>query len=145
MNRPLIGFGVITLIVGVGLGYFMYTHPEGLNPEWPIGMALFAPAVFALGGLHMIAAGLGRPRLSSNLLLAIVFVLLAIVHWAAFFTAYQCVATLSFLGVKVAEWYPSEEECRDSLRTIVVIIDALVVIAAGVFAWQRNRDLRKAP
>jgi hypothetical protein len=145
VNRPLFAFGIVFLIVGVGSGYLMYTHPEGLNPDWPIGMALLAPAVFALGGLHLIAAGLGRPRLSNAMLGAIVFAFWAIVHWAAFFTTFQCVATVSFLGAKLVEWYPSEMQCRDSLRTLVVVLDALVVTAVGVFAWYRSRAPRKEP
>ena len=60
MNHAQIAFGVFTLIVGVGIGYLMYTHPEGLNPSWPMGMAMLVPALFALGGLHIIAAGLDR-------------------------------------------------------------------------------------
>ena len=146
MNRALIAFGIVALIVGVGSGYFMYTQPEGLNPEWPIWMALLAPAVFTLGGLHVIAAGLRQTRLSNAMLGAIVFCLWAIVHWAAFFTTHiQCLATISFLGAEIVEWHPSEIECRNSLRVIVAAIDALVVIAAGVFAWHRYRAPSKEP
>lgn len=146
MNRALVAFGIVALIVGVGSGYLMYTHPEGLNPAWPIWMALLAPAVFALGGLHVIAAGLGQPRLSNAMLGAIVFCLWAIVNWAAFFTTHiQCRATISFLGAEIVERYPSELECRNSLRAIVAAIDALVVIAVGVSAWHRNRASRKEP
>lgn len=142
MNRPLIAFGMVALIVGVGSGYFMYTRPEGLNPEWPIWMALLAPVVFTLGGLHMIAAGLDRPRLSNAMLIAVVVCLWAIVHWAAFFTTHiQCVATVSFLGAKVVDWYPSEAECRNSLRVLVAVLDVLVVIAAGV-SWRGYRASR---
>jgi len=109
-------------------------------------MALLAPAVFLLGGLHMIAAGLGQPRLSNAMLRAIIFCFVAIIHWAAFFTTHiQCVATLSFLGSKIVEWFPSEMECRDSLRVIVGVVDALIVIAVGAFAWHRHRVSRKEP
>ena len=80
MNRPLVAFGTVALIIGVGSGYFMYTQPEGLNPEWPIWMALLAPAVFTLGGLHMIAAGLDQPRLSIVMLRGILFCFWAIIH-----------------------------------------------------------------
>lgn len=146
MNRPMIAFGMLTLIVGVGIGYLMYTHPEGLNPAWPLGLALLAPAVFVLGGLHVIATGLNRPRLSSAMLLAVIVCLWAIIHWAAFFTPnIQCVATVSFLGAKIVDWYPSERECRNSLRVIVMVLDALVLIAAGAFVWQGNRASRKEP
>lgn len=140
MNRPLIAFGMVALIVGVGSGYFMYTHPEGLNPEWPIWMALLAPVVFVLSGLHIIAAGLRQPRLSNAMLVAVVVCLWAIVNWAAFFTnRIECLATISFLGAEIVQSHPSEMECRNSLRVIVAIIDALVVFAAGVSVWHRYR------
>ena len=146
VNRALVAFGIVALIVGVGSGYLMYSHPEGLNPAWPIWMALLAPAVFALGGLHVIAAGLRQPRLSNAMLGAIAFCLWAIVHWGAFFTTHiQCLATVSFLGAEIVDWHPSEMECRNSLRAIVAVIDALVVIAAGVSAWHRYRAPRKEP
>ena len=143
VNRALVAFGIVTLIVGVGIGYLMSTHPEGLNPAWPLWMALIAPAVFVFGGLHVIATGLGQPRLSSAMLGAIAFCLWAIVNWAAFFTPHiQCLATISFLGGKIFNWYPSEMECRISLRAIVIALDALVVAAAGVSAWHRYRAPR---
>jgi hypothetical protein len=145
VNRAQIAFGIFTVMVGVGIGYFMYTSPEGLNPQWPLGMALLAPAVFVLGGLHIIAASLNQLRFANAMLLAVVFGLFAIVHWAAFFTKnFQCVATISFLGAEVFEWYPSEMECRYSLRVIMAIVDALVVIVVGV-AWHRYRASRCAP
>jgi hypothetical protein len=145
MNRPLIPFGALSLIVGVGTGYFMVTHPEGLNPHWPLGMALLAPAVFVLAGLHLIAAGLDRPRLANAMIQAIVLALLAIANWAAFFTkGFQCRATVSFLGARLAEWYPSEEDCRNSLRLLMGLLDALVVGLIGAFAWHRARA-RKGP
>lgn len=146
VDRALVAFGIVTLLIGVGSGYFMYTRPEGLNPAWPVWLALLAPAVFVLGGLHMIAAGLRQPRLSNVMLRAIILCLWAIVHWAAFFTAgFQCVATLSFLGVPIVDWYPSEMECRNSLRTFLAIIDVLVLILVGAFVWHRYRVSRKEP
>ena len=144
MNRALIAFGIFTLVVGVGIGYFMYTRPEGLNPEWPIWMALLVPAVFTLGGLHMIAAGLDQPRLSIAMLRGILFCFWAIVHWAAFFTTHiQCVATVSFLGAGIVQWHPSEMECRNSLRVLVAVLDVLVIVAVGAYTWHRHRALRR--
>ena len=144
MNRPLVAFGTVALIIGVGSGYFMYTQPEGLNPEWPIWMALLAPAVFTLGGLHMIAAGLDQPRLSIAMLRGILFCFWAIVHWAAFFTTHiQCVATVSFLGAGIVQWHPSEMECRNSLRVLVAVLDVLVIVAVGAYTWHRHRALRR--
>jgi hypothetical protein len=146
MNRPLVAFGIVFLIVGLGSGYLIYNYPEGLNPDWPLWMAMLAPAVFALGGLHLIASGLDQPRLSSAMLGAIAVCLWAIVNWAAFFTSHiPCTATISFLDIPIFDWQPSEIECRNSLRAIVAGIDILVVIAAGFLAWQRYRDPRKDP
>lgn len=146
MDRTQVAFGTFSLIVGVVSGYFMYTHPEGLNPEWPLAMALIAPAVFVLGGLHLIASGLGKPRLSSATLGAVVLCLWAIVNFAAFFTnRLQCLVTLSFLGAKVVEWHPSELECRNSLRALLAAINVLIVIGVGVSAWHRHRAARKEP
>lgn len=146
MKNAQVAFGLFTLIVGVGIGYLIYTNPEGLNPEWPIWMALLAAAVFALGGLLIIAEALHQTRLSIAMLRAILFCFWAIIHWAAFFTTHiQCRVTASFLGAPIVGWYPSEMECRNSLRAIVAGIDALVVISVGVFAWQKYQAHRKEP
>lgn len=145
MERGPVGFGILALIIGLGAGYFMYTQPEGLNPDWPIWMALLAPALFVLAGLHMIAAGLNRPRLADAMIRALLVCLLAVVHWAAFFTTHQCVVTVSFLGAKVFDWYPSEEECRRSLQALVASIDTLIIMVVGAFLWHKHRASRKEP
>ncbi|MES1245430.1 MAG: hypothetical protein ABUT39_27750 [Acidobacteriota bacterium] len=145
MNRPLAAFGLAFLLVGLGTGYLMVTQPEGLNLQWPLGMALLAPAVFVLGGLHLIAAGLGQPRLANAMVVGILVALWAIVHWAAFFTTFPCRATVSFLGATLVEWYPSEVDCRNSLRVLVVLLDALVVVTVGAFIRHRARASRKKP
>jgi hypothetical protein len=144
MNRPLIPFGVVCLLVGLGAGYLMVTHPEGLNLHWPLGMALLAPAVFVLGGLHLIAAGLDRPRLANAMIGAIAIALWVIVNWAAFFTrGFQCRATVSFLGAQLLEWYPSEADCRNSLRVLIGLLDALVVVTIGAFWVSRRGSSRR--
>jgi hypothetical protein len=146
MNRALAAFGLFAVIVGVGVGYLMYTQPEGLNPEWPLGMAMLAPALFVLGGLHMIAAGLNQTRLSIAMLRAILVCFWAILNWAAFFTTHiQCAVTISFLGAALVGWQPSEEECRNSLRILVAGIDLLVVLSFGFVAWHRYRTPRREP
>lgn len=146
MNRDLILFGIVALIVGLGTGYLIYAYPEGLNPAWPIWMASLAPAVFALGGLHMVAGGLGYPRFSSVMLRAIAVCLCAIVNWAAFFTNHiQCLETVSFLGVAILDRYPSEMECRNGLRVIVACVDALIVLPSIAFAWRKLQNIRSEP
>lgn len=143
MNRGLILFGVVALLVGAGTGYLIWVHPEGLNPAWPIWMAMLAPAVFTLGGLHMIAAGLGYPRVSGVMLAAIAVAFFAIMNWAAFFTTgFRCVETVSFLGVGILQRYPNEIDCRSRLQGIVGFVDALVVLPSLAFAWRKVRTVR---
>lgn len=140
----MIVFGLLFLVVGLGVGYLMYTHPEGLNPSWPLGMAMLAPALFVLGGLHVVAQGLGHPRISILMLRAILVSFGVLIHWAAFFTSnFQCTVTISFLGSSVLGWQPSEMECRYSLRVLIAVIDLLIVAVIGVFAWQRYRGTGK--
>jgi hypothetical protein len=144
LNRDQILFGIVALIVGLGVGYLMYAHPEGLNPDWPIWMASFAPAVFALGGLHMVAGGLGYPRFSIAMLRVVALCLWAIVNWAAFFTTrFNCLVTVSFLGITIFNGPPSEMECRNSLRVIVACVDALIVLPSVAFTWRKLQKLQK--
>jgi hypothetical protein len=138
VDRATIPFGVVAVLVGLGSGFAMIAYPEGLNPAWPIGLALLAPVVFILGGLHIIASGLGYSRYSGILLALVALCLLAIVNWAAFFTeTVQCRQSLSFLGVSILDRYPSEADCSDSLRIIIGSIDAFILIILAAFAWRR--------
>jgi len=150
VNRGAIPMGIIAVLVGLGTGYMMLTQPEGLNPEWPLWMALVAPLVFVLGGLLLIAHGLELPGFSSVMMAAVVLCLLAIANWAAFFTNHiQCRITLSFLGIAVNRWYPSEAECRDSLRVIMAGVDILALMPLVAFARHKwataQRGLAKQP
>lgn len=141
---PKIAFGLFTLLVGVGISYLMYTHPEGINPEWPKALAFLAPSLFILGGVLIIADTLQLTRLAIVSIRAMLAVLWAIVHWAAFFTTHiQCRGAVSFLGAEIVRWYPSEAECRFSLRILIGSLDVLVLVAVGVFAWQRYQERRK--
>src|SRR5215468_7257053 len=99
MDRAVIPFGIVAVLIGLGSGYAMVEYPEGLNPAWPIWMALVVPLVFVVGGLLIIANGLGYPRFSGVMLTIVALGLLAIVNWAAFFTSHiQCRQAISFLG-----------------------------------------------
>jgi hypothetical protein len=139
-------FGVVALLVGIGTAYLICAHPEGLNPSWPIGMALLAPAVFALGGLHMVATGLGYSRFSGVLFGAIALCFLAILNWAAFFTShFHCVETVSFFGVAILRRQPTEIECREQFRAIAAFVDTVVLLPSIVFTWRRLRDRRSTP
>ena len=133
--------GVVALLVGLGTGFLILSHPEGLNPAWPLGMALLAPVVFFLAGLQIIATGLGCARFSGVLLAAIALCFLAIANFAAFFTTgFGCVETLSFFGVPILRRQPSEADCRNQLRVIMACVDALVLLPAAVFAWRKARS-----
>jgi ABC-type cobalamin transport system permease subunit len=146
MKSGQVAFGLFTLIVGVGIGYFMYAYPEGLNPEWPLAMAFVVPALFVLGGVLIIADTLQQTRLAIAMIRAIIFCFWAMIHWAAFFTTHiQCRVTISFLGAKIVGWNPSEMECRNSLRVLIGGLDVLIVLAVCVFAWQRYQARRKEP
>jgi hypothetical protein len=138
MERGLVFIGIVVLVVGLGCGYLIYAYPQGLNPAWPLWMAMLAPAVFILGGTHMVAAGLGRPGVAQATVRAIVVCLLAIANWAAFFTTHiQCKETVSFLGGPILTRYPSEAGCRLGLRIIVSCIDVLILLPVLWFAWSR--------
>lgn len=100
MERGLVHVGIVALIVGFGSGYLICAYPEGLNPAWPIWMAMLAPGAFIFGGMHMVAAGLGHPGVAPAAVRAVAVCLLAIANWAAFFSTHiQCMETVSFLGV----------------------------------------------
>lgn len=146
MERGLVLFGIVALIVGTGSGYLIYAHPEGLNPAWPIGLAMLVPVAFILSGMHMVAAGLGYPDVANVMLRAIAVCLLAIVNWAAFFTTHiQCSEMVSFLGVPILAWHPSEAECRAGLRIIISCIDTLILLPVIWFAWRKWQSRYVAP
>jgi len=146
MNRPLIPFGIVFVVLGLGTGWLMVAHPEGLNGSWPLGIALVVPAAFVLGGLHALALGLGYPSLSAAFLKVLVICFLAIGNWAAFFTArVPCRQTASFFGVPILQRYPSELECRNELRTLIACVDAVVVLFFVALAWHKVRSRRVKP
>jgi len=140
MDRPLVGFGVMALLLGLGVGAAMMLMPEGLNPNWPMAMALLAPAAFVLAGLHMVASGLGYPRFSGAMLKCLVIVMWAVINWATFFTTqHACVATLSLGGVALLGWTPSESDCRASLQLLIASLDGLLIVVILVWAWRKLR------
>jgi hypothetical protein len=135
--------GIVFLAVGLGVGYLMISQPQGLNPSWPLGAAMLVPAVFAAGGLHMVASGLGFAGVSAAMLKVIMVCFWAIANWAAFFSArVPCRQTASFFGVPLLARIPSEAECRDSLRVIVGSLDAIVAAFLIAIVWRRLRSRR---
>ena len=143
MDRGHIGLGIVALVLGVGAGALMLARPEGLNPNWPMGMALLAPVAFVLAGMHMVASGLGYPRFSGAMLTLVVFVMWAIINWATFFTTqHGCVATLSFAGVALFGWAPSEADCRAALQMLVASLDGLLIVLILVVTWRKLQRSR---
>jgi hypothetical protein len=141
VNRGLVVFGIVALLVGVGAGYAMYAYPQGLNPDWPLWMALLAPAAFVFVGLHLVSSGLGYPRFSGATLTAIAICLGAIGNWAAFNASHvQCVEIVSFLGVEISRRSPSASECQIGLRAVVVSIDGMGVLALVAFLWRKRLE-----
>ena|SRR5450631_1543940 len=136
-------FGFLFVVVGLGVGYMMYMQPEGLNPEWPLWLAMMAPAVFAFGGLFLMARALGFPSLSMMMLRVILLGFFGIFNWAAFFTThYRCTETVSLLGIELLSYIPSEESCRNGTKVIVGTMDLLIFLGFVAYAkqrWQRSR------
>jgi len=146
MDRAVIPLGIAAVLVGLGSGYAMVEYPEGLNPAWPIWIALVVPIVFILGGLLIIGNGLGYPKFSGIMLTIVALCLLATVNWAAFFTDHiQCREAISFLGTAILERYPSEVECRDNLRILVGSLDTLVLIPLLAFVWRKLASVSGKP
>jgi hypothetical protein len=146
MNRAPILFGIFTLFVGLGTGFLIYAFPEGLNPEWPLWMAMLVPGLIMLGGVHMIVAGLDCPRFSIVILRVLPVCFLAIANWTAFFTThFHCVETISFLGFAIFSWHPNEMECRNSLRVLMACVDATVVFLYIASSWHKWQNIRNKP
>ena len=138
LNRGLCAFGVLAVVVGLGVAWGMVAYPEGLNPDWPLWMALVVPALFAFAGLHMIAESMGSTRLSGTLLRFVLLCFLAIGNWAAFGSTHvECARTISFMGFAVFGWQPTAAQCLNSLRMLVAGIDAIIVAVLLAFAWNR--------
>lgn len=137
--------GVAVLLFGAGLGYLIYSHPEGLNPDWPRGVALIAPAGIAMGGLLMIGNAIQCPTLFRWAFLATLACFLGMANWAALFdTRTECVVTISFFGADLANWQPTAEQCQKQLRAIMAGVDLVVL---GVFlasVWYRLKKSQPA-
>jgi hypothetical protein len=143
MNAAAVVMGIACLAVGAGTGGLMLAYPAGLSPNWPIAVALLAPGVFALAGLHLLGTGLGYPRFAIAVLQILVVCMWGMLHWYAFFTAnMQCTAGVSFLGLPLFRWRPGEVECQAVLQTIVIALDAIILVPVVLLGWRR---LRKPP
>jgi hypothetical protein len=140
VNRAQVLFGLVSVVVGASVGYLMLRHPEGLNPSWPLGMALLAPALFVLAGVFLLSAALGFPRVAVVAIRAILLAFLAVGNWAAFFTAHvPCRNSVAFFGVPLLARIPTDAACRSQLRGFVAGLDAVIVLYAVTIAWQKSR------
>jgi hypothetical protein len=135
-------FGLLFLIVGMGVGYAMYRQPEGLNPGWPFWLAMMAPALFAFGGLHLMATGFGCPRLSIIMIQAVLVAFFGIFNWIAFFTPPANAPAACPSGIELVRTIPSEEACRNGIKLIVGGIDVIVLLGLIAYAKQRLRRSR---
>jgi hypothetical protein len=142
-NVVQLAMGTLSLLVGLGVGGLMLTQPEGLSPNWPIWIAMLAPSMFVLFGLHLLGTGLGYPRIGMLTVRALLVCMWGMLHWYTFFTeTMQCTAGLSFLGFEILRNAPGERVCRAVLVAIVLTIDAVILLPWAVFAWRSRRGLR---
>lgn len=141
-----IAMGVVSIFVGLVLAYVMLAFPEGISPAYPLAMALLAPLVFVSGGLLACAAVSGRRMLADITFGSLALGLSALVHWGAFSnSAIECRETVSFFGIALLERYPSEAECRSSLRRFLEGFDVVVLIALAAVAWRKAARRRRGP
>jgi hypothetical protein len=138
VNHAGIAIGVVAVLVGLTLGSLMLASPEGINPAYPVWIALLAPLAFVFGGFLICAHALGQSVFVAITFRAVAFCLLVIVNWGAFFSDHiHCREALSFLGVAILARYPSEVDCKSSLRIIMGCIDALVLVLLTVLVWEK--------
>jgi hypothetical protein len=132
--------GAAFLLLGVGIGYWMFRQPEGLNPDWNIWVAELAPATFAMGGIYLISDALGYPRFAVRFLQAIMVAFLIMLNWYAFAVAEPtCTQAISFLGYEILRQNPGPGACRFVLVIFTLTVDAIVVIPAAMYGWRRFR------
>ena len=139
-GKAFIGGGF--MVLGVGVGYWMYRSPEGLNPEWGLWIAEVVPAAFAIGGMFLVADAFGFRRLAVRLLQLLMWCMLLLAHWIAFFvTGAQCSVGLSLLGIDFLTVQPDDWMCRFVFLVIVLMVDVVAIFVA-VAGWRRSRDAR---
>ncbi len=137
-SRAGLAIGAVTMLVGLAAGYAMLAFPGNLSPDYPLGVALLVPVAFIACGLLACAHALGRPRGVAIALGALAACLWLVANWGAFFSSHlQCRETFSFLGLVSFALSPSEAECADRLRLVMIYVDAIVLLALAVFAWRR--------
>ena len=138
--------GLIFTAVGMGVGWLMYSHPEGLNPSWPLWVAEFAPGAFVLAGMFLVVTAAGFARLGLALLRILLICMLVVFNFAVFFTSPdQCSETVSFLGIALFIRHPSPASCSIGSELIVGTIDLLIVLGFIAFKWQKLRAPRTDP
>jgi hypothetical protein len=146
VNVPQIVMGLIFTAVGMGVAWLMYSHPEGVNPSWPLWMAELAPGVFVLAGMFLVVSAAGFTRLGFALLRILLLCMLVIFNFAVFFTSPdQCSETVSFLGIALFTRHPSPESCSIGAELIVGTLDLVIVLAFIAYLRQKNKPSAIAP
>jgi hypothetical protein len=143
---PQIIMGLIFTAVGLGVGWLMYSHPEGLNPSWPLWVAEFAPGVFVLAGMFLVVSAAGFARLGMAILRILLICMLVVFNFAVFFTSPdECGETVSFLGIALFTRHPSPASCSIGGELIVGTLDLVIVLGFIAFKWQKIRASRTDP
>jgi len=138
--------GLIFTAVGMGVGWLMYLHPEGLNPSWPLWMAELAPGAFVLAGMFLVVTAAGFARLGIALLRILLLCMLVIFNFAVFFTSPdQCTETVSFLGISLLTRNPTPASCRIGAELIVGTIDLVIVLGFIAFMRRKANPSRMEP
>lgn len=138
MDRPGVIFGIISIVVGLGVGYLMISFPENTNPNYPQWVASLAPLAFVLGGILACAHAFGAFRLVGLAFAGLGLCLLVLVNWGAFFSdTIRCRESVSFLGVELLRRYPDEAACQATLRLLMMFVDTIVLVVAGLAAWHQ--------
>lgn len=135
----LLGMGAF--IAGIGLGW-VPCDPRSLHaPRWVV---VVCGAVFACGGIGVLAAALGVGRAVTPLVAAVVLVGLALVlHWIAFADGERrFTATTYVSGFELERHAVDERTGRTAFAFAAIALDLLLLVAAT--AWRaRSRPAGK--
>lgn len=124
----LLGMG--TFIAGIGLGW-VPCDPESLQaPRWVV---LVCGAVFACGGVGVLATTLGLGRALAPAVAALVFVGLALVcHWIAFAAGEREFTSTRYVSGLEAERHAVDERTgRTAFAFAAVSFDVLLVLVTA--------------
>lgn len=141
---PLVG-GVLAVLLlamgafvaGIGLGW-VPSEPGSVHaPRWVV---VVCGAMFACGGIGVLANALGRGRVVAPLLGAAVLLGLALVcHWAAFAEGERRFTATTYVGALEVERRAVDERTgRTAFAVAAVSLDLLLLLVAAR-AWRTRR------